>query len=69
MADDKMVIFDGLENEDMVALIEIENLLEEIMFQIQNGNNFGDDYSWHNARIGLMHTRILIDKLYKSSIV
>jgi len=50
-------------------LIEIENLLEEIMFQIQNGNNFGDDYSWHNARIGLMHTRILIDKLYKSSIV
>ena len=67
MEEVEVVLFNGLENEDMVPLIAIENMLEEIMFQIQNGNNFGDDYSWHNARIGLMHIRTLIDKLYKSS--
>ena len=57
-----------MDNEDMVELVRIEGLLEEIMFQIQNGNNFGDDYSWHNSRIALMSVRILIDKLYKSSV-
>ena len=57
-----------MENEDMKGLIHIDDCLEEIMFQIQNGNNFGDDYSWHNSRIALMSVRILIDKLYKSSV-
>jgi len=54
-------------NEDMVELIRIEDMLEEIMFQIENGNTFGDDYSWHNSRISLMSIRILIDKLYNDS--
>ena len=53
-----------MDNEDMVELVRIEGLLEEIMFQIQNGNNFGDDYSWHTARVALMQVRILIDKLF-----
>jgi len=53
-----------MENEDMKGLIHIDDCLEEIMFQIQNGNNFGDDYSWHTARVALMQVRILIDKLF-----
>tara|TARA_R110001583_G_scaffold131763_2_gene283609 strand:+ start:7047 stop:7238 length:192 start_codon:yes stop_codon:yes gene_type:complete len=54
-------------NEDMEELIRIEKMFEEIMSQIQNGNSFGDEYSWHNARVGLMSVRILIDKLYNNS--
>ena len=54
-----------MEHEDMKALIHIDDCLEEIMFQIENGNNFGDNYSWHTARVALMRCRTLIDKLYK----
>jgi len=56
-----------LQNEDMKSLISIDDCLEEIMNQIQNGQSFGNDYSWHTARVALMSTRILIDKLYNSS--
>lgn len=54
-------------NEDMKGLIHIDDCLEEIMHQISNGNSFGDDYSWHTARVALMEIRILIDKLYNDS--
>ena len=57
----------SLENEDMATLIKIETMLEEIMSQINNGMVTGDDYSWHCARVGLMHTSIIIDKLYEDS--
>jgi len=56
-----------MENKDMTSLIKIENMFEEIIFQLTNGMVMGEDYSWHCARLGLMHIRALIDKLYEDS--
>ena len=53
-----------LENADMKSLIRLEWLLEEVMFQIENGNQMGEDYMWHTCRVALMDCATLIDRLY-----
>lgn len=56
-----------MESVDMKSLIRLEIQLEEIMSQIKNGNQMGDDYVWHTCRIALMECRVLIDRLYNIS--
>ena len=56
-----------MQSDDMKCLIRLELQLEEIMSQIENGNQMGDDYVWHTCRIALMDCRALIDKLYEDS--
>ena len=56
-----------MQPDDMKSLIRLELWLEEIMSQIKNGNQMGDDYVWHTTRIALMECRTLIDRLYEKA--